>query len=72
MHDELKINIEKDGIRLSEAEYQSVVEYAKRKAEISGKDESYLMVLIPDVIKECFYNSYVTNISAMRMEGITV
>lgn len=72
MRDELKINIEKDGIKLSEAEYQSVVEYAKRKAEISGKDESYLMVLIPDVIKESLYNSYVTNISVMRMEGITV
>lgn len=72
MRDELRINIEKDGIKLSEAEYQSVVEYAKRKAEISGKDESYLMVLIPDVIKESLYNSYVTNISVMRMEGITV
>lgn len=72
MHDELREQLKKDGIMLSGAEYQSIVEYAKRKAEISGKDESYLMVLIPDVIKECFYNSYVTNISAMRMEGISV
>ena len=36
-------------------EFSCLVEYAKRKVKIAGKDESYIPILLPDMVKEYFF-----------------
>lgn len=47
--------LEKDGYKISNAEFSCLVEYAKRKVKIAGKDESYIPILLPDMVKEYFF-----------------
>lgn len=67
-YEDIKQELEKDGYILSNAEFQSLLEYARRKAEVAGKDESYLPLLLPDVIKEYFFRAYITETSLLMME----
>lgn len=32
-----------------------MIEYAKRKVKIAEKDESYIPILLPDMVKEYFF-----------------
>ena len=70
--EDLREELEKDGYILSNGEFESLLEYAKRKAKTAGKDESYLPLLLPDVIKEYFFRTGVTGIGILQMEGATI
>ena len=56
---EIRESMEKEGYSLQDGEYESILEYARRKAKTAGKDESYLPLLLPDVIKEYFFRAYI-------------
>ncbi len=71
-YEEIKKEIEKDGYQLTDAEFSCLVEYARRKAESSGKDESYLPYLILDVVKEYFFRAWVSATSVIRLEGANI
>ena len=43
-YESVKQQLEKDGYKISNAEFSCLVEYAKRKVKIAGKDESYINV----------------------------
>lgn len=68
----IRKELEKEGYTLSNGEFASLLEYARRKAESAGKDETYLPLLLPDVIKEYFFRACVTGISVLRMEGANI
>lgn len=70
--EDLRNELEKDGYILSNGEFESLLKYAKRKAKVAGKDESYLPLLLPDVIREYFFRACVTGIGVLRMEGANI
>ena len=41
-YQEIRTELEADGFRLDDEEYTEAVNYARRKAKSSGKDESYM------------------------------
>ena len=51
-YQEIRTELEADGFRLDDEEYTEAVNYARRKAKSSGKDESYMPYVLPDVIRE--------------------
>ena len=51
-YQEIRERLESDGYSVSDEDYGRLVEYARRKAEAAGKDESYMPYLLPDVIGE--------------------
>ena len=53
-YESVKQQLEKDGYKISNAEFSCLVEYVKRKVKIAGKDESYIPILLPDMVKEYF------------------
>ena len=53
-YESVKQQLEKDGYKISNAEFSCLVEYATRKVKIAGKDESYIPILLPDIVKEYF------------------
>ena len=63
-YESVKRQLEKDGYKISNAEFSCLVEYAKRKAKIAGKDENYIPILLPDMVKEYFFRMGV-NLEAM-------
>lgn len=64
--------MEKEGYRLQDGEYENLLEFARRKAKSAGKDESYLPLLLPDVIKEYFFRAYINLAGVMAMEGSNI
>lgn len=74
MQDYRKIreSMEKEGYRLQDEEYENLLEYARRKAKFAGKDESYLPLLLPDVIKEYFFRAYINLAGLIAMEGSNI
>lgn len=69
---EIRESMEKEGYSLKDGEYENLLEYARRKAKNSGKDESYLPLLLPDVIKEYFFRAYINLAGLMVMEGSNI
>lgn len=69
---EIRESMEKEGYRLQDGEYENLLEYARRKAKSAGKDESYLPLLLPDVIKEYFFRAYINLAGLMVMEGSNI
>ena len=69
---EIRESMEKEGYRLQDGEYENLLEYARRKAKSAGKDESYLPLLLPDVIKEYFFRAYINLAGLMAMEGSNI
>lgn len=63
---DIRATLEDEGYRLADGEYMELVAYARRKAACSGKDESYIPLLLPDVIKEHFFRITFNAISALR------
>ena len=43
---------EADGYKVDDDTFQELIKYARRKAKVAGRDESYLTFLLTDVIKE--------------------
>lgn len=54
-YESVKKQLEKDGYKISSAEFSCLVEYARKKTKIVGKGEIYVPILLPDVIKEYFF-----------------
>lgn len=71
-YENIKKELEKDGYKLTNVEFSCLVEYARRKAEIAGKDESYLPYLIPDVVKEYFFRAWINLTTVLSMEGANI
>lgn len=69
---EIRESMEKEGYKLQDGEYENLLEYARRKAKSAGKDESYLPLLLPDVIKEYFFRAYINLAGMMAMEGSNI
>lgn len=64
----IREEMEADGYRVGDDEFSEIVSYAKRKAEVSGKDESYLPLLLPDVIREWIIRQTINQYSIAMME----
>lgn len=69
---EIRESMEKEGYKLQDGEYENLLEYARRKAKSAGKDESYLPLLLPDVIKEYFFRAYINLAGLMAMKGSNI
>ena len=69
---EIRESMEKEGYKLQDGEYENLLEYARRKAKVAGKDESYLPLLLPDVIKEYFFRAYINLAGMMAVEGSNI
>lgn len=69
---EIKEQLDKSGMETTDEEFESLVAYARRKAEVAGKDESYLPLLLPDVVKEYFFMNYINGITLARMAGAEI
>ena len=68
----IREEMENAGYVLEDSEFEKVVAYARRKAEVSGKDESYMPYLLPDVIREWITRQAINavSIAAMTAERI--
>ncbi len=70
---EIREEMEAAGYRMDDATYENIVSYARRKAEVSGKDESYLPYLLPDVIREHFtrvaINAFTVEVMKLQAGG---
>lgn len=69
---EIRAVMEERGYAVDDAQYEEVVAYARRKAAASGKDESYMPYLLPDVIKEWVVSRAINavTIAAMTAENL--
>lgn len=67
-YQEIRTELEADGFRLDDEEYTEAVNYARRKAKSSGKDESYMPYLLPDVIREWITRKAINSITLAAME----
>lgn len=65
---EIREEMEAAGYRMDDATYEKIVSYARRKAEVSGKDESYLPYLLPDVVREHFVRVAINAFTAEVMK----
>ena len=54
-YESVKQQLEEAGYKISNAEFSCLIEYAKRKAKIAGRDEEYIAILLPDVVKEYLF-----------------
>lgn len=70
---EIREEMESAGYRMDDATYEKIVSYARHKAEVSGKDESYLPYLLPDVIREHFtrvaINAFTAEVMKLQAGG---
>ena len=52
---------------LPESEYEEALEYARRKARLTGHDEGYIPLLLSDVIKERLFSRFTIDLSMAMM-----
>lgn len=64
----IRERMEADGYKVGDDEFPKIVSYAKRKAKTAGKDETYLPLLLPDVIREWVIRQTVNRYSLAMME----
>lgn len=69
---EIRESMEEEGYKLQDRKYENLLKYARRKAKTAGKDESYLPMLLPDVIKEYFFRAHINLAGLMAMEGSNI
>lgn len=71
-YQKIREELEADGYKVEDEEYPQIVEYARRKARSAGKDESYLPLLLPDVIREWLTRRAINlySIAVMEVEKI--
>ena len=58
---------ERENLHMTDDEFTAAVAHARRKAEVSGKDESYLPYLLPDVIRERFISAAINSVTLGMM-----
>lgn len=64
---DIRRQLEDDGLILTDEEYAYNLSYARRKAQVCGKGEDYIPLLLPDVIKEFLFSRYINAVSMARM-----
>ena len=64
----IRERMEVEGYKVSDDEFSQILPYAKRKAEASGKGESYLPFLLPDLIREFLIRQAVNRYGMEMME----
>ena len=64
----IRERMEADGYKVGDDEFVQILSYAKRKAQVSGKGESYLPFLLPDMIREWLIRQTVNGYSIAMME----
>ena len=64
----IRERMEADGYKVGDDEFVQILSYAKRKADVSGKGESYLPFLLPDMIREWLIRQTVNGYSIAMME----
>ena len=67
-YQDIREELEADGFRMEDQEYAEAVAYARRKAKIAGKDESYMPYLLPDVIREWLTRKAINSFTFAVME----
>ena len=67
-YQEIRTELEADGFRLDDEEYTEAVNYARRKAKSSGKDESYMPYLLPDVIREWIIRKAINSVTLAAIQ----
>ncbi len=63
LYPEIRKKAEDAGYHMDDEEYGKIVAYAKRKAAFSGKGDSYIPYLLPDVIREYFVRVAINSFS---------
>ncbi len=48
---------------LTEAEYETLLQYTARKCRLNGKGEAYIPVLLEDEIKDYYFRNTINSIS---------
>jgi len=61
---EVRKEMEAKGYQMSDEEYENHIRYARRKANMAGRGERYVPLLLPDVIRE---NAIRTAINSVTM-----
>lgn len=64
----IRERMEVEGYKVSDDEFSQILSYGKRKAEASGKGESYLPFLLPDLIREWLIRQAMNRYSMGMME----
>lgn len=64
---EIRKQMEEQGYKISDEEFEQALIYTRLKAKRVGKKEDYLPLLLPDVIKEVLYNRLVNELAALMM-----
>ena len=67
-YQEIREKAETDGYKVDDDTFQELIEYARRKAKVAGRDESYLPFLLPDVIKEWYIRRAINVYSIAMMQ----
>ena len=65
---EIRKKAEDAGYRMDDETFGKVVAYAKRKAATSGKGDSYIPYVLPDMIREYFVRIAINSFSAELMK----
>lgn len=66
-YEEIRKECEKQGSKVDDEEFEDLLSYARRKADVLGKGESYISYLLPDVIREYLFRNTVNAISMAIM-----
>lgn len=53
---------------LSENEYEDALRHARRKAKLTGQAESYIPLLLPDVIRERLFSRFTMGLAMAMMD----
>jgi hypothetical protein len=69
---EIREELERQGFVLTDEEYEDQLAYARRKASVAGKDESYIPLLLPDVIRQHFFGMAINAVTFARMAGVDI
>ena len=67
-YESIRAELEDQGYPLTDELYDELLTYARRKAEVAGKDEGYIPYLLPDVIKEYFFRLMINARSLAMMD----
>ena len=67
-YQDVRKRMEAAGYKVGDEEFPQILSYAKRKAEIAGKEESYLALLLPDVIREWVIRRTINRYSMAMMD----
>lgn len=69
--DRVRKEAEKSEYILTEAEYETLLQYTIRKSRRNGKDDSYIPILLETEIRDYFFRNAVNAITFLRMMATT-